>query len=106
MVTLPKPSSKPCYHDTQRTQRVVLRNSLLGADVAKDVQLLLFFSAHALFLSGCFVETSLILSAGRHFRRRAPIQSDTLTTCTRQTTHRRLVQQAGLRHRFCSGYRP
>jgi hypothetical protein len=36
---------------------VILRNSLLGADVAEHVQLLLVFSAHALFLSGWVVET-------------------------------------------------
>src|SRR5438552_5580971 len=44
-------------HGTQRTQWVVLRNSLLRADVAEHVQLLLVFSAHASFLSGCVVET-------------------------------------------------
>jgi len=43
---------------------------------------------------------------GSHFRLMAPIKSATLTTCTRQTTHPRLVQQAGSRHRFYSGYRP
>jgi hypothetical protein len=36
---------------------VIVRNSLLGADVAEHVQLLLVFSAHAFFLSGCAVET-------------------------------------------------
>jgi hypothetical protein len=34
-----------------------VRNSLLGADVTEHVQLLLVFSAHAFFLSGCAVET-------------------------------------------------
>ncbi|MGO9826805.1 MAG: hypothetical protein ACLPMG_16210, partial [Terriglobales bacterium] len=38
-------------------QGVIVRNSLLGADVAEHVQLLLVFSAHAFFLSGCAVET-------------------------------------------------
>src|SRR5271169_2438471 len=36
---------------------MVLRNSLLGADVAEHVQLLLVFSAHAFFLSVRAVET-------------------------------------------------
>src|ERR1039458_4366200 len=36
---------------------MVLRNSLLGADVAEHVQLLLVFSAHAFFLSVRTVET-------------------------------------------------
>ena len=36
---------------------MIVRNSLLGADVAEHVQLLLVFSAHAFFLSGCAVET-------------------------------------------------
>jgi hypothetical protein len=36
---------------------MVLRNSLLGADIAKHIQLLIVFSAHAFFLSGCVVET-------------------------------------------------
>jgi hypothetical protein len=36
---------------------MVLRNSLLGADVAEHVQLLLVFSAHAFFLSVPTVET-------------------------------------------------
>jgi len=30
---------------------------LLWADIAEDIQLLLIFSAHAFFLSGCVVET-------------------------------------------------
>ncbi len=49
----------------QRTQRMVLWNSLLGADIAEHVQLLLVFSAHAFFLSGCVVETRIILGAGQ-----------------------------------------
>src|SRR5271166_2858146 len=36
---------------------MVLRHSLLRADIAEDIQLLLVFSAHAFFLSGCAVET-------------------------------------------------
>ena len=36
---------------------MVLRNSLLGADVTEHLQLLLVFSTHAFFLSGCVVET-------------------------------------------------
>src|ERR1700675_2411619 len=36
---------------------MVLGYALLGADVAEHVQLLLVFSAHAFFLSGCAVET-------------------------------------------------
>ena len=36
---------------------MIVRNSLLGADVAEHVQLLLVFSAHALFLSVRSVET-------------------------------------------------
>lgn len=50
-------------HGTQRTQRMVLPNSLLGADVAEHVQLLLVFSAHAFLLSVCTVETRVILGA-------------------------------------------
>jgi len=36
---------------------VIWGDSLLGADVAEHIQLLLVFSAHAFFLSGCVVET-------------------------------------------------
>ena len=36
---------------------MVLGHSLLRADVAEHVQLLLVFSTHAFFLSGCAVET-------------------------------------------------
>ena len=43
--------------DTKRTQGVVLGHSLLPAYVAKHIQLLLVFSPHAFFLSGCAVET-------------------------------------------------
>jgi len=46
---------------------MVLRNSLLGADVAKHITLLLIFSAHPFFLSGCVVETREILGAGSAF---------------------------------------
>jgi hypothetical protein len=46
-------------HDTKRAQGVILRNSLLGADVAEHVQLLLVFSAHAFFLSGRAAETTV-----------------------------------------------
>jgi hypothetical protein len=44
---------------------VILRNSLLGADVAEHVQLLLVFSAHAFFLSGCVVETREFSGTGQ-----------------------------------------
>ena len=44
-------------HDTKSTQRVVLGHSLLRADVAEHVQLLLVLSTHTFFLSGCLVET-------------------------------------------------
>ena len=44
-------------HDTKRAQGVIVRNPLLGADVAEHVQLLLVFSPHAFFLSGWVVET-------------------------------------------------
>src|SRR2546427_12018623 len=50
-------------HGTQRTQRMVLRNSLLGADEVEHVQLLLVFSAHAFFLAVSVVETRVILGA-------------------------------------------
>jgi hypothetical protein len=43
--------------EIKRTQGVILRNSLFGADVAERIQLLLIFSAHTYFLSGCVVET-------------------------------------------------
>jgi hypothetical protein len=36
---------------------MILGNSLLGANIAKHVQLLLVFPVHAVFLSGCLVET-------------------------------------------------
>jgi hypothetical protein len=36
---------------------VVLGHSLLWADVAEHVQLLLVLSTHTFFLSGCLVET-------------------------------------------------
>ena len=36
---------------------MIVRISLLWADVAEHVQLLLVFSAHAFFLSSCAVET-------------------------------------------------
>src|ERR1700733_1193395 len=36
---------------------MVLWNSLLRVDIAEHVQLLIVFSAHAFFLSGCVVET-------------------------------------------------
>jgi len=42
---------------------MVLRNSLLGVDVAEHVQLLLVFSAHAFFLSVRTVETRVTLGA-------------------------------------------
>jgi len=44
-------------HDTKRAQGVILRNSLLGANVAEHIQLLLVVSAHAFFLSAYAVET-------------------------------------------------
>jgi hypothetical protein len=44
-------------HGAQRTQWVVLRHSLLRADIAEDIQLLFVFSAHTFFLAGCVVET-------------------------------------------------
>jgi len=44
-------------HATKSTQRVVLGHSLLRADVAEHVQLLLVLSTHTFFLSGCLVET-------------------------------------------------
>src|SRR5208337_4467562 len=50
-------------HDTKRTQGVIVRNSLLWADVAEYVQLLLIFSAHAFFLSGWVVETRVFPGA-------------------------------------------
>jgi hypothetical protein len=40
---------------------MVLRNSLLGTDVTEHVQLLLVFSTHAFFLSGCAVEQESFL---------------------------------------------
>src|SRR6266849_9434331 len=50
---------------------MVLRNSLLGVDVAENVQLLLVFSAHAFFLSGYAVETrefcGTVLASNRVF---------------------------------------
>jgi hypothetical protein len=46
---------------------MILRNSLLRADVAENVQLLLVFSAHASFLSSCAVETREFLGAGVTF---------------------------------------
>src|SRR5258708_1713324 len=42
---------------------MVLRTSLLGADIAEHIQLLLVFSTHALFLADRVVETRVILGA-------------------------------------------
>jgi CAAX prenyl protease-like protein len=50
-------------HGTQRTQRMVGCNALLGT--AEHIQLLLVFSTHAFFLSGCVVETRVILGTGQ-----------------------------------------
>jgi len=36
---------------------VILRHSLLRADIAEDIQLLFVFSSHTFFLSGWVVET-------------------------------------------------
>ncbi len=44
-------------HGTKRAQGVVVGYSLLWAYVAEHIQLLLVFSTHAFFLSGCAVET-------------------------------------------------
>jgi hypothetical protein len=46
---------------------MVLRNSLLGADLAEHVQLLLVFSAHAFFLSVRTVETREFSGSNRVF---------------------------------------
>src|SRR5579864_3642177 len=43
---------------------MVLRNSLLGTDVTEHIQLLLVFSTHAFFLSGCVVETREFFGTG------------------------------------------
>src|ERR1700730_3384934 len=45
-------------------QWMILRHSQLAPDGAEDVQPLLIFPAHAVFLSGCVVETRMILGAG------------------------------------------
>ena len=37
--------------------KIANAHSLFGADVAERIQLLLIFSAHTFFLSGCVVET-------------------------------------------------
>jgi len=47
------------------SQRMVLRNSLLGTYVAEHIQLLFVFSPHTFFLSACVVETRAILGARR-----------------------------------------
>jgi hypothetical protein len=54
---MPRERDDAKNHDTKGAQGVIVRNSLLGADVPEHVQLLLVFSAHAFFLSGCAVET-------------------------------------------------
>jgi len=41
-----------------------MRHTLLGADIAEDVQLLLIFSAHAFFLPGRVVETRAFSGTG------------------------------------------
>jgi hypothetical protein len=46
----------PGGHGTQQAQRMIPWNSLLGTDIAEDIQLLLIYSAHAFFLSDCIVE--------------------------------------------------
>jgi hypothetical protein len=51
-------------HGTQRAQWMIMRNALLGAYVAKHIQLLRIFSAHAFFLSARVVETREFLGAG------------------------------------------
>jgi hypothetical protein len=43
---------------------MIMRDSLLRAYVAKRIQLLLIFPAHAFFLSGRFVETREFRGAG------------------------------------------
>jgi hypothetical protein len=48
---------------------MVLRNSLLGADVTEHVQLLLVFSTHVWFLSGCVVETTEFSGTGPAYSR-------------------------------------
>ena len=61
-------------HGTQRTQRMVLRNSLLRADIAEDIQLLFVFSTHALFLSPYAVETREYFGTGLAFdKTRVPV---------------------------------
>ena len=62
-------------HGTQRTQRMVLRNSLLGADVAEQFQLLLVFSPHAFFLSVRTVETREFSDSTRVFPQPARTQT-------------------------------
>ena len=48
---------------------MVLGNSLLRAYVAEHIQLLLVFSTHAFFLSGCAVETREFCGTGPAYSR-------------------------------------
>lgn len=65
-----------------------MRHSLFRANVAEYIQLLIVFSTHAFFISGCAVETRVILGAPR-------TRSTLFRCCCLRVRYTHLVQNAG-----------
>jgi hypothetical protein len=94
-------------HDTKRAQGVIVRNSLLWADVAEYVQLLFVFSSHALFFNrfGCgnkvgfgYHGAPLMLEKGLVVMHNHAHVDASGTACARDEVSGEHLQVSALRH--------